>query len=741
MRWLLRLLRRQAARGGWFVYLLTLSLLACAPPALGQANPEQGAGRLIPPTLLARVVDRLVLPLSQWLSDICYALAWLRALQSGVLIRPLPFAEVAGFAWQRIADLTTRLVWWGGRGCDPLALIVGAGLMAWAAAAVTTWLLYRRRQGLAGLLLPGLATAEVVFLTGQGADWLAVFAAGTLALTAAFHVAEAERRWQVSGIDYPEDVRLDLSFIVGLFVAVLVLPAAVFPVERLKPVTEALWGALDGSRQGIEGPAQLSGLLPGPTAFESSALPSRQQIGTGPELSEKPVFRVRTHAPTPLSAEEAPPRHYWRNATLDEYTGHGWASSPATACILPAEQPLERYPAERSACFSSSSGSPPAHPAYMRPMRQNGSTNRSQSGSGRPATWCRSLPHLGGTRLSHGHPPPTWRSFVPPRSRCQLPESLPARERALAERIAGEAETPLDQALRLEVFPQAVPYALDLPDPPAEQDVADYFLFDLQWGYCDYYATAMVVMARAVGLPARLVTGFAPGTLVPAPHLSVPHRHGQVQAFDPETGTYLITQAEARAWAEVYFAGMGWLEFEPTAGRPGLVRPTAMAEEPLQSLPSIPPRSHRPFPWVALLAVGVAAAVLAIGVLLWHRWRVDMPAALRSTASAVVDRFGRLLRWGERLGHPLIDGQTPAEYAAGLGRSLVARAEQSRLGRIRQRARTAQREDELLGAEFARARHVPQPVTAREGEQVQRMWECLRRWLWELWVAGSWLGG
>ena len=77
--------------------------------------------------------------------------------------------------------------------------------------------------------------------------------------------------------------------------------------------------------------------------------------------------------------------------------------------------------------------------------------------------------------------------------------------------------------------------------------MADYFLFDLKTGYCDYYATSMIVMARAVGLPARLVIGYANGD------------------YDPVKAEYVIREADAHSWVEVYFAGAGWVEFEPTA--------------------------------------------------------------------------------------------------------------------------------------------------------------------------------
>jgi len=107
---------------------------------------------------------------------------------------------------------------------------------------------------------------------------------------------------------------------------------------------------------------------------------------------------------------------------------------------------------------------------------------------------------------------------------------------------------PYDKAKAIEAYLRTnYPYDLDVPAPPEGQDVADYFLFDLQKGYCDYYATTMVVLARASGLPARFVSGYAPGS------------------YDAPNAEYVIRELDAHSWVEIYFPEIGWIEFEPTA--------------------------------------------------------------------------------------------------------------------------------------------------------------------------------
>jgi hypothetical protein len=77
----------------------------------------------------------------------------------------------------------------------------------------------------------------------------------------------------------------------------------------------------------------------------------------------------------------------------------------------------------------------------------------------------------------------------------------------------------------------------------------DYFLFDTKHGFCSHYATTMAVMLRTVGVPARVVTGYAMGE------------------WNQAEMAYRVPESNAHAWVEVYFPGYGWAEFEPTASR------------------------------------------------------------------------------------------------------------------------------------------------------------------------------
>jgi hypothetical protein len=130
-------------------------------------------------------------------------------------------------------------------------------------------------------------------------------------------------------------------------------------------------------------------------------------------------------------------------------------------------------------------------------------------------------------------------------SYLQLP-NLDPRIPALARQIVGRAKTPYDQAHDIEAYLRGhYGYTLDLSgEPPA--DPLAYFLFQRRAGHCEYFATAMTVMLRSLGVPARYINGFLPGD------------------YNSVGGDYIIRASDAHSWVEAFFPGYGWLTFDPT---------------------------------------------------------------------------------------------------------------------------------------------------------------------------------
>jgi len=128
-----------------------------------------------------------------------------------------------------------------------------------------------------------------------------------------------------------------------------------------------------------------------------------------------------------------------------------------------------------------------------------------------------------------------------------LPEEFPERVRDLARAVTAGAESDYERARMLEEYlSQNYRYTLTPGAHPPYRDFVDNFLFDLQEGYCTYFASAFVTMARSLGMPARYVEGF------------------MVSGFPDEQGFMSVLSSMGHAWGEVYFEGFGWVRFEPT---------------------------------------------------------------------------------------------------------------------------------------------------------------------------------
>lgn len=147
-----------------------------------------------------------------------------------------------------------------------------------------------------------------------------------------------------------------------------------------------------------------------------------------------------------------------------------------------------------------------------------------------------------------------------------LPSTLPTRVKELARELTAHAPTPYDKVEAIAQYLQTIPYTLEIEPPPSDGDGVDYFLFALKKGYCDYFASAMTVMLRAVGVPARLAVGHAPGE---------------------KTGddAYLVRDSDSHAWSEVYFPLYGWIPFEATPGKDAPPRLAPVTVEPVYPMP------------------------------------------------------------------------------------------------------------------------------------------------------------
>jgi len=154
----------------------------------------------------------------------------------------------------------------------------------------------------------------------------------------------------------------------------------------------------------------------------------------------------------------------------------------------------------------------------------------------------------------------------PFRDYLQLPEQLPQRVKDLALEVTAEAPSPYEKAKALEAYLSTTfPYT-NTPDLTKRRsgDFVDGFLFEVQEGYCDYFSTAMVVMARSLDMPARWVKGYISGQSSDEMIFEQYLPGEQIDLNGP--GLYTVRNSDAHSWVEIYFEGYGWIPFEPTAG-------------------------------------------------------------------------------------------------------------------------------------------------------------------------------
>lgn len=183
----------------------------------------------------------------------------------------------------------------------------------------------------------------------------------------------------------------------------------------------------------------------------------------------------------------------------------------------------------------------------------------------------------------------------------------------LANQVTGGASDPFGKARMLESYLRThYGYSLDLKGSPTAKDPLAMFLFDVREGHCEYFATAMAMMLRQLGIPSRLVNGF---------------RTGEYNRLGDD---WTVRQCDAHSWVEAYFAPYGWVEFDPTPPDP----------------------RHRRFALAALLADFADAIDLwwwedVVNYDLWRQYRLvaAVSAAARSWQSSAAELLGRIGGW------------------------------------------------------------------------------------------------
>jgi transglutaminase-like putative cysteine protease len=702
-------------------------------------------------------VGRVLPPWAQVMVEFDYAGRWLQRGWSGGGWGQLPFQSLMADSGARLGLLFGRLAdWWstvqgGGVSRDNVPFLLLTGLAFWAAAILGMWGVYRMRRPLTGLMPAGALLVFSLYHSDEGLPHLLLFLACGAFLAPWMRFVALTASWEQRKVDYSPEVRFEVTMVGLLLAVVVVMGGVLVPSLSVPQIARWVWERWSGAWQpgGDEGVWRVFGGIRRPQAggqgvipVGMGGLPRAHLLSGGGNLSRQPVMAVTTDDPPPskygleiprVYGEYEVPQYYWRALTFDDYTGHGWKNETLEEDRYVAGESLpilavggRRELRQDFVLFTRSDATLYAagEPITVSvPVRANRRAPDDLAGLEKERveqqyTVVSLVPDVGESALrqaSTDYPAAILDRYL------QLSDDVPQRVLDLAQEVIAEAPTAYDKALALQAYLRQFDYSLDLEPPPPDQDVVDYFLFDLQAGYCDYYATTMVVMARAVGLPARLAMGYASGT------------------YDFARRHYNVVEADAHSWPEIYFPGHGWIEFEPTAARRPFEREGARPLGELPPLPSLPPRSPAGgmLPGVRIL-IGGGALLLAVLILpeVWKRWprlkRLPGPALMATI-------YRRLARHGERFGVPMHASNTPGEYGRNLIQAVTRRAEQPRWQgwSLSHRAQSAADRLATLERNYLKATYSSHPLTEDERWEALSVWRGLASQLWLIWLGGK----
>jgi protein-glutamine gamma-glutamyltransferase len=255
-------------------------------------------------------------------------------------------------------------------------------------------------------------------------------------------------------------------------------------------------------------------------------------------LSDEVAFRVRFESATPPNRER-----YWRGPVLDIFDGHTWSRSPSSqgAPVLKPLGPSYKYtvmmePHQHRWIFMldwpSSWNLPRAELSSDYTLMQYEPLSRPVDVVGASYTQVEATAPLNARTRSRD---------------LRLPVERNPRTKALAQELRNSHADDMGfiQAV-LSMFTQQ-PFFYTLTPPKLSDDSVDEFLFNTRRGFCGHYASAFAALARAAGIPARVVTGYQGGTL------------------NPYGDYWILRQSDAHAWTEVWIEGRGWVRIDPTA--------------------------------------------------------------------------------------------------------------------------------------------------------------------------------
>ncbi|MBN2550984.1 MAG: transglutaminase domain-containing protein [Anaerolineales bacterium] len=457
---------------------------------------------------------------------------------------------------------------------DSLLFLVLMSILFWVLGVQAGYTLVRHGSAWGAALPAGIAMFVIHLFdpyVSRRVWYLAIYLFFMLILVARMEYLHRQNSWQKSKTALPPHLGLDFIRVTIIATTLIVLLSWSVPaLANSMPAVARAWQpvrrAWNEMRDRFEN--AFASLNPS-VGIVSEYYGANAILGRGNPLTDAMAFTVNVPANLPSNV-----RLYWRARTYDVYNEGQWLSTITRsypfnpqeddlavpqdagrwsgsfdiigythlATLFSPAQPLWVSRPANVEYITNSDGTIDLSSIHARPSLDPGEIYRAQA----------SISNATVLQLkSAGIEYPDWITA----RYLKLPGTITARTYQLAEQITAGLENPYEKTVAItEYLRKNITYITTLDrNPPSNQEVIDWFLFDYRQGFCNYYATAEVVLLRAVGIPARWAVGYAEGEKT-------------------ESGSYAVRQRDAHAWPEVYFPGYGWVEFEPTVSQPNIVR-------------------------------------------------------------------------------------------------------------------------------------------------------------------------
>ncbi len=466
---------------------------------------------------------------------------------------------------------------------DSILFVVLMALLFWILSLHSGYILTRYCNVWVAILPTGLSLLVINHYDtspeqlSQRLWYLAIYLFFSLVLVARTSFLRMHRKWQQTRTALPPQLGLDFiryGVIAAVTIIALVwtLPALAKNLPAIESITQPVQAAWDRFR---EQASNFVAPLRSTTASAPVYYGASMNLGRGSILPNSATFHVQVPSDIPSGV-----RLYWRANVYDTYANGQWTNTISSSENFDPENPPQVVPTEQDRFINTfqffldtrvTTLFIPSQPIWVsRPGRIDYAKNPDST---LDLLSFRAIPSLKAGQFYQVQASLSQASITSLRSAnsdypewikqryLQLPDSITQRTIQLARSLTTNLTNEYDKVQAITDYLRSkIKYESTIPSPPPNQEIMDWFLFDLKQGFCNYYATAEVILLRSLGIPARWALGYAQGERQP-------------------NGFYQVLQRDAHAWPEVYFSGYGWVEFEPTASQPGIERPIASASQ------------------------------------------------------------------------------------------------------------------------------------------------------------------